>query len=75
MASLILICARQGVLAKKDVLGIHILTPHDLDEAQQLLSVESTQEEWKYLTVPLTLSDLDDVTLWQRFFDEAKSTK
>ena len=74
LAISLLVNTIQPVVAK-DTLGIHILSPHDLDEAQQLLSVKENEDDWKYLTVPLTLNDLDDVTLWQRFFDEAKSHK
>ncbi|MBD3250647.1 MAG: hypothetical protein GF381_03715 [Candidatus Pacebacteria bacterium] len=51
-----------------DVLGVHLLSPHDLDQAKQLLSYN---QGTKYLTVPLTLSDLDQFALWQRFFDQA----
>lgn len=62
-------------VSAQDVLGIHLLSPHDLEDAKKLLAVGENQDKWKYITVPLTFNDLDDVTLWQRFFADAKSYK
>jgi hypothetical protein len=55
------------------VLGIHILTPHELDDASAL--VRTDDETWQYLTIPVTLNDLDKKQEWQQFFDNAKQKK
>lgn len=55
-------------------LGIHILNTAELTPAEQLLKVEGT-DEWRYVTIPFTLADVQKSQDWQAFFDEAKSKK
>ncbi len=56
------------------VLGIHILHPEELRDATQLISTTDS-EAWHYVTIPVTLDDLDQKETWQRFFDEARTSK
>jgi hypothetical protein len=67
----------QPALAREgQVLGIHILHPYELDDAEKLVkpTAEST-EQWSYVTIPLTLEDLDKKDEWQNFFNAAKEKK
>ncbi len=63
--------------AEGQVLGAHILTPHDLTNAQKLVKVSKAKDKdaWHYLTIPLTLADLEQLELWQDFFKQAKKNK
>lgn len=68
-------------------LGVHILSVHELDDAKKLLVPmvlgDSTQavledtQEWRYVTIPLTLNDLTPAKKqeWQTFFHQAKKLK
>lgn len=58
-----------------DVLGVHLLHVNELDKARELLKTEKTKDEWTYVTIPLTLHDLEKQPDWQRFFDQAKAEK
>ncbi len=60
--------------AQGNVLGIHILHPYELEDAKELLGNESG-DNWDYVTIPLTLDDLDQAGEWQRFFDQARDKK
>jgi len=60
------------VSAQSNVLGIHILNPSELTQAQALLQPQGPSDEWSYVTIPLTLNDLDRHDERQKFFDEAK---
>jgi hypothetical protein len=62
-------------MAKGEVLGIHILNPSELNDAEELLKSTTEQEEWHYLTVPLSLEDTKNVEQWQGFFKAAKEKK
>lgn len=57
----------------QDVLGIHILHPYELADAKALLG--NSDLEWDYVTIPLSLNDLDKQVEWQDFFDEAREMK
>lgn len=73
---LILLLPQQVQAAEGHVLGIHILHRSELDAATTLLNpVESSQDDWHYITVPFTLEDLDKPTEWQEFFDQARERK
>lgn len=68
--------SRMGVtlaMAKGEVLGIHILSPGEIGRANELLSHGDDKD--KFITVPLTLADLQRPQDWQHFFDEAHSLK
>lgn len=56
------------------VLGIHILRPEEITQAQDLL-LDQDQEKWRYITIPLSLEDLQKKADWQKFFWQAKSAK
>ncbi len=65
----------QPVQAKEgQVLGIHILRPDELTQASALLQ-NSENEDWQYVTIPLSLNDLEKQAEWQTFFDEAKTRR
>jgi len=53
------------------VLGIHILRPDELEQASKLIQ-NNESEEWQFVTIPLSLNELDQQEQWQIFFDEAK---
>lgn len=58
------------------VLGIHILQTEEITDAVKLLKPEDQQrDEWHYVTIPLTLNDLDKKDQWQAFFTEAEKNK
>lgn len=61
------------VQAKGEVLGIHILSPGELDRANQLL--EHGDDKDKFVTVPITLADLSKPKDWQHFLDECHRLK
>lgn len=56
------------------VYGIHLLHLSELDAATTLLHpVEN--DTWAYVTIPLTLDDLNKESEWQDFFRKAKERK
>ena len=57
------------------VLGVHILHPAEMEDAAALIKNEYNQESWSYVTIPLSLTDLDKKTEWQKAFDQAKTSK
>lgn len=57
------------------VLGIHILSPSEAPQARELLRGNGLPDQWHFLTIPLTLNDLDKKAEWQVFFDYAKEQK
>jgi len=57
-----------------EVLGVHILQPYELDDASALLKTEN-QDQWHYLTIPLTLNDLNKQAEWQDFFNQCSENK
>jgi hypothetical protein len=54
------------------ILGVHLLSTQDIDRAQQLLKVE---DDWHFVTIPLTLDDLEQPSRWQNFFDQCRKEK
>jgi hypothetical protein len=62
------------VQATGQVLGVHILHPYEINDAAELLeSVEG--ERWRYVTIPLSLNDLEKHDEWQGFFLAARDKK
>lgn len=53
------------------VLGMHILHPDEINQFRQVYK----DEEWRFVTIPLTLDDLDNHREWQKFFDQAYQLK
>lgn len=56
-------------------LGVHILSPGDLESARTLLKEGSMQDDWHFLTIPLTANDLNQLEMWQSFFKDCKRYK
>lgn len=61
----------QPISAAAEVLGVHILNINEIKNFRQLF----TDEQWRFVTVPLTLNDLDKQKDWQAFFDQAEKEK
>lgn len=57
------------------ILGVHILSPGDLESAKILLKDGPTKDDWHFLTVPLAVNDLNQLAMWQRFFEDCKKEK
>jgi hypothetical protein len=57
---------------KASEFGVHILHPHEITLAKSFLTDESNQTDWHYITVPLTLADLEEPKIWQEFFQTAR---
>lgn len=58
-----------------EVLGIHILSTHELPAAEVLLKSSSNSETWHYITIPVTLNDLSKQAEWQQFFNESRQAR
>ncbi len=59
-------------------MGIHIMHPRELDSALELLRSEDARREdaWVYVTVPVTLQDLESGQgEWETFFKQAEDKK
>ncbi len=54
-------------------MGMHILNPSELTEAKTL--IQTNDEDWHYLTIPLSLNDLEKHDEWQQFFNQARDQK
>lgn len=61
--------------ARPPALGIHILHPGEIGEAVELIKTDDNREQWNYVTIPLSLEDLERHDEWQAAFDEAKKHK
>ncbi len=71
VASLVMAVPVQA--AEGQVLGVHILHPSELDAADELFQLDKADpNQWHYVTIPLSLNDLEKNDEWQRFFTEAK---
>lgn len=53
------------------VMGMHILHPDEINQFRQVY----LDEEWRYVTIPLTLDDIAKRREWQAFFDQAFKLK
>ncbi len=53
--------------------GIHILHPLQIPQAKEL--VENSADEWQYVTIPVTLADIDRPDVWEEFFSDAGEHK
>ena len=59
------------VQAVGEVLGVHILHPDEVNSVRRIFN----DEVWRYLTIPLTLNDIEEPVKWQQFFDRAYEQK
>jgi hypothetical protein len=57
------------------VLGIHILHPSEAEKALELIQPDQAKDTWYYVTIPLTLQDMNRKDEWQSFFRLAKEKK
>lgn len=73
LASLVMVAPSQVSAEVVHKLGIHILQPEQLHDADTLVSADD--ESWHYVTVPITISDLKHEAKWSEFFLEAKKKK
>lgn len=64
-----------AMASEGQVLGIHILHPYELPDATKLIKTETNQDKWHFVTIPLSLDDLNNPGEWQKFFNEAKKQK
>lgn len=65
----------QPVSARENsVYGIHLMNTGELDRAVELLN-PAPNDQWNYVTVPLTLNDVEKLDEWQNFFAKAKEKK
>jgi hypothetical protein len=71
---LALILTQPVMAAEGQVLGIHILNPGELEEATALIQPQDS-ETWQYVTIPLSLNDLEKQAEWQAFFNKARDKK
>ena len=64
------------VLAVSSVpVGVHILSIDEISQAAELTAIPDSPDSWRYVTVPLTLSDLEKPIEWQAFFTAARKHK
>lgn len=70
------LCFAPAASAMQDkIMGVHILSPVDLEYAKKLFTQDGVERDWHFLTVPLTLNDMNQFEYWQDFFIEAKRHK
>src|SRR5258708_26272991 len=75
-AFLSLFSAPPVLATQGSVLGIHILAPGEIQNAKELLTTkDSSPDEWHYVTVPLTLDDVQKPDEWKKFFQYAHDQK
>ena len=64
------------VQAQTSKLGIHIMQPQELQAAVGLIKPNNLLDNsWHFVTIPLTLDELDKKDQWQEFFNQAKKHK
>ncbi len=61
----------QAWALNSQVMGMHILHTTEIDQFRQVY----TDEEWRFVTIPLTLDDLQKQQEWQTFFNRAYQLK
>lgn len=71
----LLFCLTPHRASAGQVLGVHILHPAEIEEAASLIKNDLNQETWSYVTVPLSLDDLDKKDEWQKAFDTCRTQK
>lgn len=62
----------QKAQAEGVVLGVHILRPQEISQAKDLFYDSEKPEQWHYVTIPLSLDDLNKKEEWEQFFIDAK---
>ncbi len=69
----LLLCSH--LVSAQQVLGVHILHPAEISEAARLIKNDYNAHTWSYVTLPLSLNDLDKKDEWQAAFNQARSLK
>ncbi len=64
-----------GQVLAGQVLGVHVLHPAEINEAVPLLRNENNQDDWAYITIPLSLNDLEKKDEWQQAFNNCYENK
>jgi len=69
--------ARNTVLAQTtEKLGVHVMSIDELVKAREFFQgVGLSNNEWRYVTIPLSLNDLEQENKWQEAFDRAQELK
>jgi hypothetical protein len=62
-------------ISAAQVLGIHILHPAEIPEAADLIKTADNADAWSYVTIPLSLADLEKESEWQEAFIQASELK
>lgn len=76
--ALVLMVPSPAFAQEGDVLGIHILNIHELVDVQRMFEpvrLQESEQKWRYVTVPLTLADLEKSSEWQQFFYSAREQR
>lgn len=74
MSGLFLGLASPVSARENSVFGIHLMNPGEIEKASELLN-PAPNDEWNYVTVPLTLDDIKKPNEWKEFFAQAKQKK
>lgn len=61
----------KAILANGAKLGMHILQTEEITEVRAIFE----DEDWRYVTIPLTLEETQNWRRWQKFFDQAYQQK
>jgi hypothetical protein len=81
LISLLLLSTTPVQAVEGEILGIHILSPHEANQAKQLVefpqeeSQPDQEQDWHYVTIPFSLDDLNRKDEWQTFFNQAHQLK
>lgn len=75
LSALLLILLSPLPASAMEGFGVHILRPEEISQAKQFLKEENNSDARHYVTIPLTLDDLQKPHLWQDFFETAKQEK
>ncbi len=57
------------------VMGVHILNIHEFDQVTDFANDVLERQAERFVTVPLTLEDLDNKDAWQQFFDRLQDER
>ncbi len=73
LSLIVFVLSATPVTAMEDkILGVHLLSTQDINRAEQLLKVE---DDWHFLTIALTLDDLNQEKMWQDFFNQCRQKR
>lgn len=75
LSVILLLLSWRPVSAEVSNFGVHILHPQELTQAKSFLADEAAQDEWHYVTIPLSLNDLKNTKDWRAFFQKAKTER